>query len=78
MTRKICVVTGTRADYGLLRWVMQGIKENTDLSLQIIATGMHLSPEFGLTYKAIEADGFLIDCKVEMLTSSDTPVGIAK
>ena len=78
MNRKICVITGTRADYGLLRWVMQGIKADADLNLQIIATGMHLSPEFGLTYQAIEADGFDIDRKVEMLTSSDTPVGIAK
>jgi GDP/UDP-N,N'-diacetylbacillosamine 2-epimerase (hydrolysing) len=78
MNRKICVITGTRADYGLLRWVMQGIKDDADLDLQVIVTGMHLSPEFGLTYKAIEADGFSIDRKVEMLTSSDTPVGIAK
>tara|TARA_B100001059_G_scaffold236603_1_gene288171 strand:- start:62 stop:1225 length:1164 start_codon:yes stop_codon:yes gene_type:complete len=78
MNRKICVITGTRAEYGLLRWVMQGIKDDTDLDLQIIATGMHLSPEFGLTYKSIEADGFEINRKVEMLTSSDTPVGIAK
>jgi GDP/UDP-N,N'-diacetylbacillosamine 2-epimerase (hydrolysing) len=78
MSRKICVITGTRAEYGLLRWVMQGIKDDADLALQIIATGMHLSPEFGLTYRDIEADGFKIDRKVEMLTSSDTPVGIAK
>lgn len=78
MTRKICVVTGTRAEYGLLRWVMQGIKDDPELTLQIIATGMHLSPEFGLTYREIEKDGFLIDRKVEMLTSSDTSVGIAK
>src|ERR1035437_9054729 len=78
MTRKICVVTGTRAEYGLLRWVMQGIKDDVELTLQIIATGMHLSPEFGLTYREIEHDGFQIDRKVEMLTSSDTPVGIAK
>lgn len=78
MSRKICVITGTRAEYGLLRWVMQGIKDDADLTLQIIATGMHLSPEFGLTYKAIESDGFVIDRKVEMLTSSDTPVGVAK
>jgi GDP/UDP-N,N'-diacetylbacillosamine 2-epimerase (hydrolysing) len=76
--RKICIVTGTRAEYGLLRWVMQGIKDDNELTLQIIATGMHLSPEFGLTYKAIEQDGFQIDRKVEMLTSSDTSVGIAK
>ncbi|WP_216271235.1 UDP-N-acetylglucosamine 2-epimerase [Polynucleobacter sp. AM-25C3] len=76
--RKICVITGTRAEYGLLRWVMQGIKDDPALSLQTIVTGMHLSPEFGLTYQAIEGDGFLIDRKVEMLTSSDTSVGIAK
>ena len=78
MTRKICVITGTRAEYGLLRWVMQGIKDEPELTLQIIVTGMHLSPEFGLTYREIEKDGFQIDRKVEMLTSSDTPVGIAK
>lgn len=78
MNRKICVITGTRAEYGLLRWVMQGIKDDPELTLQIIATGMHLSPEFGLTYQAIEQDGFQIDRKVEMLTSSDTSVGIAK
>jgi len=76
--RKICIITGTRAEYGLLRWVMQGIKDDPELTLQIIATGMHLSPEFGLTYQAIEQDGFRIDRKVEMLTSSDTAVGIAK
>lgn len=78
MTRKICVITGTRAEYGLLRWVMQGIKDDTELTLQVIATGMHLSPEFGLTYREIEQDGFRIDRKVEMLASSDTSVGIAK
>jgi GDP/UDP-N,N'-diacetylbacillosamine 2-epimerase (hydrolysing) len=78
MNRKICVITGTRAEYGLLRWVMQGIKDDAGMTLQVIATGSHLSPEFGLTYRAIEQDGFTIDRKVEMLTSSDTPVGIAK
>ncbi len=78
MSRKICVVTGTRAEYGLLRWVMQGIQDDPDLTLQLVATGMHLSPEFGLTYREIEKDGFRIDRKVEMLTSSDTPVGVAK
>ena len=57
---------------------MQGIKDDPALTLQVIATGMHLSPEFGLTYQDIEYDGFVIDRKVEMLTSSDTPVGIAK
>ena len=78
MIRTVCVVTGTRAEYGLLRWVMQGIKDAKDLELQIIVTGMHLSPEFGLTYTEIENDGFIIDHKVEMLLSSDTPVGISK
>lgn len=78
MKCKICVITGTRAEYGLLRWVMQGIKDDPTLTLQVIATGMHLSPEFGLTWRDIERDGFAIDHKVEMLTSSDTSVGIAK
>jgi UDP-hydrolysing UDP-N-acetyl-D-glucosamine 2-epimerase len=76
--RKICIVTGSRAEYGLLFWVMKEIQDDPDLQLQIVATGMHLSPEFGLTYRTIEADGFAIDGKVDMLLSSDTPVGIAK
>lgn len=76
--RKICVVTGTRAEYGLLHWLMDGINKSTKLELQIIATGMHLSPEFGLTYKEIENDGFKIDRKVEMLVSSDSSNGIVK
>lgn len=76
--RKVCVVTGTRAEYGLLYWLMREIKDDPELDLQIIATGMHLSPEFGLTYRVIEEDGFAIDEKVEMLLSSDSPVGITK
>jgi GDP/UDP-N,N'-diacetylbacillosamine 2-epimerase (hydrolysing) len=76
--RKVCVVTGTRAEYGLLRWVMQEIRESASMELQVIATGMHLSPEFGLTYRDIEADGFRIDRKVEMLLSADTPSAISK
>jgi len=76
--RKICVVTGTRAEYGLLRWVMEGISLSLELELQLIATGMHLSPEFGLTINVIENDGFHVDRKVEMLLSSDTAVGITK
>jgi GDP/UDP-N,N'-diacetylbacillosamine 2-epimerase (hydrolysing) len=76
--KKICIITGSRAEYGLLRWVMQGILDDPDLDLLIIATGMHLSPEFGLTYKVIESDGFIINRKVEMLTSSDSSIGIAK
>lgn len=76
--RKICVITGTRAEYGLLYWTMKEIEANDNLQLQIVVTGMHLSPEFGLTYKQIEEDGFSIDDKVEMLLSSDTPSGISK
>ena len=76
--RKICVVTGSRAEYGLLRWVINGIVNSPALDLQLIVTGMHLSPEFGLTVQEIEADGYFIDRKVEMLLSSDTPVGITK
>jgi len=78
MTRKICVVTGSRAEYGLLYWLLKEIQADDDLELQLIATGMHLSPEFGLTYKLIEQDGFRITAKIEMLLSSDTPVGISK
>jgi GDP/UDP-N,N'-diacetylbacillosamine 2-epimerase (hydrolysing) len=76
--RKICIVTGTRADYGLLRWVIDGIHKSKQLQLQLVATGMHLSPEFGLTVQQIEADGYPIDWRVEMLLSSDTAVGITK
>ncbi len=76
--KKVCVVTGSRADYGLLRWVMRGINESSKLELQLVVTGMHLSPEFGLTWRDIETDGFRIDKKVETQLNSDTPVGIAK
>lgn len=75
--RKVCVITGTRAEYGLLYWLMKEIENDPDLELQIIATGMHLSPEFGLTYKEIEKD-FMITKKIEMLLSSDTAIGISK
>jgi len=77
MTRKVCVVTGTRAEYGLLYWLMKEIQVDEILELQVIVTGMHLSPEFGLTYKDVEKD-FKIDKKIEMLLSSDTAIGITK
>lgn len=77
-TKKICVVTGTRAEYGLLTPLMWKIEQDIATELQVIATGMHLSPEFGLTYRQIEEDGFIVNQKVEMLLSSDTPVGVAK
>ena len=76
--RRICVVTGTRAEYGLLRSLMKEAEQDIQVELQIIATGMHLAPEFGLTYREIEQDGFHIDRKIEMLLSSDTGVGLAK
>lgn len=78
LRRRICVVTGTRAEYGLLRWVIDGISKSPALELQLVATGMHLSPEFGLTYQEIERDGHTIDAKVEMLLSSDSAAGVAK
>tara|TARA_B100000963_G_scaffold349859_1_gene359382 strand:- start:1527 stop:2690 length:1164 start_codon:yes stop_codon:yes gene_type:complete len=75
--RKICVITGTRAEYGLLYWLLKEIDSSEELELQLIATGMHLSPEFGLTYKEIEKD-FSIDKKIEMQLSSDLDVDISK
>lgn len=76
--RRICVVTTSRADYGLLQGLMQAIREDEALALQVIATGMHLCPEFGLTYRAIEQDGFRIDRKIEMLLSADSDSAAAK
>jgi len=76
--RKICVVTGTRAEYGLLYWLMKEIDIDKDLKLQIIATGMHLSEEFGNTYQQIEKDGFTIDKKVDISLLSDTELSISK
>lgn len=76
--RKICIFTGTRAEYGLLRCVMHRIQEIQDITLQIIATGMHLSPEFGMTVQEIRADGFEVDETVEILLSGDTPTAICK
>jgi GDP/UDP-N,N'-diacetylbacillosamine 2-epimerase (hydrolysing) len=78
MKRRICVITGSRAEYGLLYWLMKEIQESNELDLQIVVTGMHLSPEFGLTYKEIEKDGFFINKKVEMILSADTPSAITK
>lgn len=76
--RKICIITGTRAEYGLLYWLIKRLQDDPDLELQLLVTGMHLSPEFGLTWKQIEQDGFPITKKIEILLSSDTAVGISK
>ena len=76
--KKICIVTGTRAEYGLLKPVIEKVHNSDSLELQLVVTGMHLSPEFGLTYQEIERDGYPITSKIEMLLSSDTSVGITK
>jgi len=78
MNRKVCVVTGTRAEFGLLQCLMKAISEEPRLTLQLVVTGMHLSPNYGSTLKEIEDSGYKIDCKVEMLLDSDSPSGIAK
>ncbi|WP_406611041.1 UDP-N-acetylglucosamine 2-epimerase [Agarivorans sp. JK6] len=75
---KVAVFTGTRAEYGLLYWLLKDIQDDSELTLQLLVSGMHLSPEFGETYRQIENDGFHIDEKVEILLSSDTAVGTAK
>jgi GDP/UDP-N,N'-diacetylbacillosamine 2-epimerase (hydrolysing) len=78
MKRKICIITGTRAEFGLLRLLMQEVQDAPECDLQIVATGMHLSPEYGLTYKEIEQSGFKIDYKVDMQLSSDSATSITK
>ena len=76
--RRICVATGSRAEYGILYWLLREVADDAALELQLVVTAMHLAPEFGLTYRQIEADGFRIDAKVDMLLSSDTAVAITK
>ncbi|WP_439398266.1 UDP-N-acetylglucosamine 2-epimerase [Bradyrhizobium sp. PMVTL-01] len=76
--RKICFVTGSRADFGLLIWPMRAIREASGLTLQLIATGMHLAPEFGYTFSTIGEEGFEVDERVETLLASDTGAGVAK
>ena len=76
--RKIALVTGSRAEYGILRYVIKYLKESNFLDLHLIVTGMHLSHEFGNTYKEIENDGNLINDKVEILLSADSPTSISK
>ena len=75
--RKVCIVTGSRAEYGLLYWLIKEVEADKDLKLQLIVTGMHLSSEFGLTHKEIEKD-FKIDKKIDIHLSSDTSIGISK
>jgi len=77
-SRKVCVVTGSRAEYGLLYWILREIERIDDLELQLVVTGMHLSSEFGYTYRQIESDGFSIKRKVPMELLCDSAAGIAK
>lgn len=78
MKRKVAVVTGSRAEYGLLYWLIKEISADADLSLQLVVTGTHLSKDFGATYQQIEQDGFVIDAKVDMQLISDKPAAIVK
>jgi GDP/UDP-N,N'-diacetylbacillosamine 2-epimerase (hydrolysing) len=78
MKRKICVITGTRAEFGLLSHLLTLLKKDSFFELQIIATGMHLSPEFGYTLEEIEEHGFKVNRKIEILISSDTSIGVSK
>ena len=75
--RKICIITGSRADYGLLYWIIKEVESDQDLELQLIVTGMHLSADFGLTYKEIEGE-FKIEKKIDIQISSDTSIGISR
>ncbi|WP_272688342.1 UDP-N-acetylglucosamine 2-epimerase [Providencia sp. PROV142] len=76
--KNIAVFTGTRAEYGLLFWLLKDIQADPELNLQLLVSGMHLSPEFGETYQQIEQDGFNITEKIEILLSSNSPIGTAK
>jgi UDP-hydrolysing UDP-N-acetyl-D-glucosamine 2-epimerase len=76
--RRICAITGSRAEYGLLYWVLHDLRAAPDVELQLVVTGMHLAPEFGLTVREIECDGFAIARRVDMLLSGDTPAAVAK
>jgi len=74
----VAIFTGTRAEYGLLYWLIKDIQDDPELNLKLLVSGTHLSPEFGCTYQQIEKDGFVIDEKVEILLSSNTAIGTAK
>ena len=78
MKKKICILTATRAEYGLLKPIIVKLSQIEMFDVRVVVTGAHLSPEFGLTYKDIEADGIIIDKKIEILLSSDTPASISK
>lgn len=76
--KKLTIVTATRAEYGLLAPIIKKFINEPEIDVRVVVTGAHLSPEFGMTVKEIEADGIPIDKKIEILLSSDTPVAISK
>lgn len=76
--KRICILTATRAEYGLLKPIIEKISRMEEFDLRLAVTGAHLSPEFGLTYKEIENDGYPIDEKIEIILSADTPSSISK
>ena len=78
MKKRISILTATRAEYGLLRPIIRKLYDAGEFDVRIVVTGAHLSPEFGLTYREIEEDGFLIDDKIEILLSADTPSAVSK
>ena len=76
--KKICILTATRAEYGLLKPIILELKKSLNFKIDVVVTGMHLSPEFCLTYREIEKDRVEIEQKIEILISSDTSVSISK
>lgn len=78
MVKRICVITGTRAEYGLLKPLIMKMIDDKEIDFKLVVTGMHMSTEFGLTYKLIEEDDIVIDEKIEILLSSDSHVATSK
>jgi GDP/UDP-N,N'-diacetylbacillosamine 2-epimerase (hydrolysing) len=78
MKRKVCVVTGSRSEYGLMKPFISLLQKDKDIALQLIVTGTHLSAQFGMTYNEIRADGFKADEKVDIVASDDTGTGVAR
>ena len=76
--KKICVITGSRAEYGLLRKLIKLLDVSELFQLQLIVTGSHLSKKFGETVNEVERDGFKINSKIDINLVSDTPIGISK
>lgn len=76
--RSVCVVTATRAEYGLLYWLLRALQDDPDIALQLVVTGTHLSPAFGMTVDGIESDGFAIAERVPMALQDDSPAGVTR